>query len=68
MIWSRKIEDIIWSIFYRYDIKQQEEPQKRLKRICMNELNAHPAIKDELKTAAQIEFFVIQMALANVSD
>lgn len=66
MIWSRKIEDMIYHIFYKYDIQGQIEKQKCLKNICMNELNSHPDIKEEIKTDKQLEFFIIQMALENI--
>ena len=66
MIWSRKIEDIIYHIFYVYDIKNNKNAQEKLKRLCINELNSHPSLKEELKTDKQVEFFVMQMALENI--
>lgn len=66
MIWNRWVEDIIYHIFYLYDIKGKTEQQKKLKRICMNELNSHPDIKKEIKTDKQLEFFIVQMALENI--
>ena len=66
MVWSRWVEDMIYHIFRRYDVKGQMEQQKYLRRICMNELNSHPDIKKEIKTDKQLEFFIIQMALENI--
>ena len=66
MVWSRWVEDTIYSLYRRYDIKGLEEQQKKLKSICMNELNAHESIKDEIKNDSQLEFFIIQMALENL--
>ena len=74
MIWSRAIEDTIYSIYHRYDIQGNKKVMERLKAICMNELNQHPSIKDEIirtgkennNTYKIIEYFVIQMALENV--
>ena len=66
MLWNRWVEDMIYSIFRRYDIKDKEEQQKKLKRICMNELNSHPDIKDTIRADSQLEFFIIQMALENI--
>lgn len=66
MVWSRFVEDNIYSIYRKYDIKGQEEQQAKLKRICMNELNSHEEIKDIIKDQKQLEFFIIQMALENI--
>lgn len=66
MVWSRWVEDTIYSLYRRYDIKGLDEQQKKLKNICMNELNAHEAIKNEIKNDSQLEFFIIQMALENL--
>ena len=68
MLWSRWVEDRIYSIFRRYDIKGKTEQQKNLKSICMNELNSHQDIKDAIKTESQLEFFIIQMALENIKQ
>ncbi len=68
MVWSRWVEDTIYHIYRMYDIKGETEQQKNLKRICMNELNSHPAIKDEIKTEKQLEFFIIQMALESIGQ
>lgn len=65
MVWSRKIEDVIYHLFYKYDIHGNEDAQKKLKNICINVLNFNPDIKSELKTDKDIEFFVIQIALEN---
>lgn len=66
MVWSRWVEDTIYSLYCRYDIKGLDEQQKKLKSICMNDLNAHESIKDEIKNDSQLEFFIIQMALENL--
>ena len=66
MVWSRWVEATIYSLYRRYDIKGLDEKQKKLKSICMNELNAHESIKDEIKNDSQLEFFIIQMALDNL--
>ena len=66
MVWSRKIENIIYNIFYQYDIHGLKEQQEKLKSLCIQELNAHPEIKQEIKTDKQLEYFVMQVALENV--
>ena len=66
MVWSRFVEDNIYSIYRKYDIQGQEEQQAKLKRIVMNELNSHEEIKDNIKDQKQLEFFIIQMALENI--
>ena len=66
MVWSRWVEDTISHIFYMYDIKSKTEQQKKLKRICINELHAHPEIKAEIRNDKQMEYFVVQMALESI--
>lgn len=66
MVWSRWVEDTIYHIFYMYDIQGKTEQQKKLKRICMNELNNHPKIKEEISTEKQLEYFIIQIAMENI--
>lgn len=66
MIWSRWVEDIVYSLYYKYDIAGQKEQQARLKTICMNELNSYKEIKNNIKDQKQLEYFIIQMALENM--
>lgn len=66
MVWSRWIEDTIYHIFYVYDIKSHAESQSKLKALCIKELNAHPSIKEEIKTDNQLKFFIMQIALENL--
>ena len=67
MVWSRWIEDMIYSIYYQYDIHGLSEQQKKLKSLCIKELKAHPEIKGEIKTDQQLKFFIIQVALENIN-
>lgn len=66
MVWRRWVEDMIYHIFYMYDIKGQIGQQKKLQAICMNELNSHPEIKDVIENDSQLTFFIIQTALESV--
>lgn len=66
MVWSRKIEDMIYHIYYMYDLKNHKVQMEKLKSICMNEINAHPDLKEVLTDNKSIEYFIIQMALENV--
>lgn len=64
--WSQWVENTIHHIFYMYDIQGKIEQQKKLKRMCMNELNNHPEIAEEIHTSEQMKYFVIQMAMENI--
>ena len=66
MVWSRKIEDMIYHIYYMYDNIAKIEQMEKLKSICMNKINAHPELKEMLTDDKNIEYFIIQMALENV--
>lgn len=67
MIWSRKIEDMIYHIYYMYGCKNQTKQMGKLKSICMNEINSHPGLKQTLTDDKAIEYFVIQMSLENIA-
>ena len=67
MIWSRKIEDMIYHIYYMYDLQNQVKQMEKLKSICMNEINSHPELKQALTDDKTIEYFIIQMALENIA-
>ena len=66
MVWSRKIEDMIYHIYYMYDNSTKTEQMEKLKSICMNKINSHPELKEMLTDDKNIEYFIIQMALENV--
>lgn len=66
MVWSRFVEDTIYSLYRKYDIQGNTEQQEKLKHICMNELNSHEDIKANIKDSKQLEYFIIQMALENI--
>lgn len=66
MVWSRWVEDTIYSLYRRYDLKGCKEQQDRLKSLCVNELNSHEGIKEAIKDSGQMEYFIIQMALENL--
>lgn len=66
MVWSRWVEDVIWRIFYRYDLKNAKEQQEKLKQLCMHEINTYRDIKEEIKNNRQLEYFIIQVALENI--
>ncbi len=67
---AKWIEDTIYTVYRRYDLKGCKKQQERLKRLCVDEVNSHKGIKDTIKDNNQMEYFVIQMALENmiVSD
>lgn len=65
-MWSKWVEDTIYHIFYMYDIQGKTEQQEKLKRICMNELNNHPKIKENIYTGKQLQDFIIQMAMESI--
>lgn len=66
MVWSRKIEDMIYHIYYMYGCKRQVEQMEKLKHICMNEINSHEDLKNTLANDKSLEYFIIQMALENI--
>jgi len=67
MVWSRWVEDTIYSLYRQYDLKGCKEQQDRLKSLCVNELNSHKGIKEAIKDSGQMEYFIIQMALENLN-
>lgn len=64
---NKKIEDMIFHTFRRYGCKKNVEQMEKLKTICMNEIKAHPGLKDTLTYDKALEYFIIQMAFENVS-
>lgn len=66
MVWSRRVEDMIYHIFYMYGCKRQAEQMKKLKSICMNEINSHKELKENLTDDKSLEYFIIQIALENI--
>ena len=66
MVWSRKIEDMIYHIYRKYDSQGLPKQMERLKSICMDELNRFPELKEALTDDSSIEYFIIQMALENI--
>ena len=67
MVWSRRVEDMIYHIFYVYDIPHKEEQMKKLKSVCMNEINSTEGLKEELKEDKSLEYFIIQTALQSIA-
>ena len=67
MVWSRRVEDMIYHIYYMYGCKNNIKQMENLKRMCMNEINAHEGLKDTLKDDKSLEYFIIQMALENIN-
>ena len=67
MVWSRRVEDMIYHIYYMYGCKSQTKQMEDLKHICMNEINSHEGLKETLKEDKSLEYFIIQMALENIS-
>lgn len=67
MVWSRQVEDMIYHMYYMYGCKNNVKQMENLKRICMNEINAHEGLKDTLKGDKSLEYFIIQMALENIN-
>ena len=67
MIWSRKIEDMIYHIYYMHDCQNQTKQMEKLKSICINEINSHPELKQALTDDKAIKYFIIQMALENIA-
>ena len=66
--WSRKIEDMIFHIYYMYGCKNQVKQMEKLKSICMNEINLHTGLKKTLTDDKSIEYFIIQLALENIES
>lgn len=66
MVWSRRVEDMIYHIYYMYGCKRQTKQMEDLKHICMNEINSHEGLKETLKEDKSLEYFIIQMALENI--
>lgn len=66
MVWNRRVEDMIYHVYYMYGNKKSVEQMETLKRICMNEVNSHEGLKYTLKDDKSLEYFIIQMALDNV--
>lgn len=67
MVWSRRVEDMIYHIYYMYGCKSRTKQMEDLKHICMNEINSHEGLKDTLKDDKSLEYFIIQMALENIN-
>ena len=66
MVWSRKIEDMIYHIYYMYDCQNQVKQMEKVKSLCMNEINSHPELKQTLTDDKAIKYFIIQMVLENI--
>ena len=66
MVWSRWIEDRIYSLYYRYDSHGNDKQMKDLKSLCMHEINTHPELKDALTDDRAVDYFILQVALENV--
>ena len=66
MLWSRRVEDMIYHVYYIYGSKTSIKQMETLKSICMNEINSHEGLKNTLKDDKSLEYFIIQMALDNV--
>lgn len=56
MVWSRFVEGTIYSLYRRYDIQGLTKQQEKLKKICMDKLNSHEEIKNNIKDQNQLEF------------
>lgn len=67
MIMSRRVEDMIYHVYYMYGCKTQTKQMESLKRICMNEINSHEGLREQLNNDSDLRYFVIQMALESVS-
>lgn len=68
MVWSRRVEDMIYNIYYMYGCKSNVKQMENLKHICMNEINAHEDLKKTLKEDESLKYFIIQMALENINN
>ena len=66
MVWSKRVEDMIYHIFHMYDITNKVEQMKKLKSVCMNEINSAEGLKEELKEDKSLEYFIVQTALKSI--
>lgn len=66
MVWSRRVEDMIYHVFYMYGCSSDAEQMATLKAICMSEINSIDGLKEELKEDESLKHFVIQTALKNI--
>lgn len=60
-----RLKAIIQCIFRQYgaDDIQALYRQKRILDLCMNELSAHPMLRQRLDTSAKLHYYVIQTIL-----
>lgn len=65
MEWKKRLDDEIATLYRMHDL-HNNPAQDKLKRICRDELSAHPEIARNLETQWQWTFFVTQMALEHV--
>jgi len=66
MVFSRWIEDTIYAMYYEYGCKNQTTQMKKLKSICMNEINSHDGLKEELTDDKKLRYFITQMMMESI--
>ena len=66
MVFSRWIEDTIYSMYYENGCKAQTKQMEKLKSICMNEINSHEGLKEELTDEKKLRYFITQMMMENI--
>lgn len=64
---EKKIEDAIFELYRKYDLGLNEQ-QKYLKTLCMSDIYKHPSMTDALKEDWQLEHYIIQTALMNMTN
>lgn len=61
MVAEKRIWDIVSYIFGKYDMRLYgQSKMQNLVNYCIEDINAHPAIIDELVTDYDVEFYVMQ--------
>jgi hypothetical protein len=66
MIFSRWVENTIYSMFYEYDLQGYTEQMKKLKSICMNKINSHEGLREELTDEKKLRYFITQMMMESI--
>lgn len=65
---DKKLDSMIYAIFFMYGRKYCVDQMKELKSNCMDEINSHPELKQELEDTSNMKYFIIHMALASIGS
>lgn len=64
---DKKLDNMIYAIFFMYGRKYCVNQMEKLKSNCINEINSHPELKQELEGNSNMKYFIIHMALASIN-